>query len=48
MLRLIARLAGFLGRKGDGDPGMQTISLGLQRVRGFAAGIKFAKAAHGL
>jgi len=48
VLRLIARLGGFLGRKGDGEPGVKTIWLGLQRVMDFAAGIKFARAAHGV
>jgi hypothetical protein len=32
VLRLIATLGGFLGRKGDGEPGVKTIWLGLQRV----------------
>ena len=48
VLRLIAQLGGFLGRKGDGEPGVKTIWLGLQRVMDFAAGIKFARQAHGL
>lgn len=48
VLRLIARLGGFLGRKGDGEPGLKTIWLGLQRVTDFAAGIKFAREAHEL
>jgi hypothetical protein len=48
VLRLIARLGGFLGRKGDGEPGVKTIWLGLQRVMDFAAGIKFAREAHEL
>jgi hypothetical protein len=43
VLRLIARLGGFLGRKSDGEPGLKTIWLGLQRVMDFAAGIKFAR-----
>jgi uncharacterized protein DUF4338/transposase Tn5 family protein/transposase-like protein len=30
-IRMIASLGGFLGRKGDGEPGVQTIWLGLQR-----------------
>ena len=47
VLRLTARLQGFLGRKGDGEPGVKTIWLGLQRVMDFAAGIKFARAAYG-
>jgi hypothetical protein len=42
VVRLIARLGGFLGRKGDGEPGVKTIWLGLQRVMDFTAGIKYA------
>ncbi|MGL6069918.1 IS4 family transposase, partial [Craterilacuibacter sp.] len=30
VLRLIAMLGGFIGRKGDGEPGVKTIWLGLQ------------------
>lgn len=30
--RMVASLGGFLGRKGDGEPGTQTIWLGLQRL----------------
>ena len=48
VIRLIAHLGGFLGRKADGEPGVKTLWLGLQRVTDFAAGIKFAKEAHGL
>jgi Transposase Tn5 dimerisation domain/Transposase DNA-binding len=33
VLRLIARLGGFLARKGDGEPGAQTIWKGLTTVR---------------
>lgn len=32
ILRLIAELGGFLGRKSDGQPGVKTIWLGLQRI----------------
>lgn len=32
MLRLIARLGGSLGRKGDGEPGAKTIWLGHKEV----------------
>lgn len=32
-VRLIARLDGFLGRKGDGKPGVKTRWLGLQPAR---------------
>lgn len=31
-IRLVATLGGFLGRKGDGEPGTQTTWLGLQRL----------------
>lgn len=30
--RMVASLGGFLGRKGDGDPGTQTMWLGIQRL----------------
>ncbi|WP_269439331.1 IS4 family transposase, partial [Ralstonia pseudosolanacearum] len=32
VLRLVARLGGFLARKGDGEPGAKTIWEGLQKV----------------
>jgi hypothetical protein len=32
-------LGGFLGRKGDGEPGVKTLWLGLQRIRDFVRGI---------
>lgn len=32
MVRMVATLGGFLGRKGDGDPGTKSIWLGLQRL----------------
>jgi len=35
--RMVAGLGGFLGRQGDGDPGTQTIWLGLQRLDDLAA-----------
>jgi hypothetical protein len=35
--RMVASLGGFLGRKGDGDPGTQTMWLGLQRLDDIAA-----------
>ena len=37
VLRLIATLGGFLARKGDGEPGVKTIWLGMQRVMDAAA-----------
>ncbi|KVZ58906.1 hypothetical protein WL19_02270, partial [Burkholderia ubonensis] len=42
VVRLVARLGGFLARKGDGEPGVKTIWLGMQRVVDFAAGITYA------
>lgn len=33
VLRLVARLGGFLGRKGDGEPGVKAIWHGLNKVR---------------
>ncbi len=35
-VRWIAQLGGFLGRKGDGDPGIQTLWRGLQRLHDIA------------
>ena len=37
VLRLVARLGGFIGRKSDGEPGVKTTWLGLQEVRVSAA-----------
>ena len=31
-LRIVAKLGGFLGRTGDGEPGPQTLWRGLQRL----------------
>lgn len=42
VLRLIARLGGFLGRKVDGEPGVKTIWIGLQRVMDFVSCIRFS------
>jgi len=36
-VRWIARLGGFLGRKSDGEPGVKTLWLGLQRLEDMAA-----------
>lgn len=30
--KLVARLGGYLARKGDGDPGPESIGLGLHRL----------------
>jgi len=46
VVRLVARLGGFLARKGDGEPGVKTIWLGMQRILDFAAGIRFSRELH--
>ena len=43
VVRRVAMLGGFLARKGDGEPGVKTIWLGLQRVLDFAAGVQFMR-----
>jgi len=43
VIRRIAMLGGFLGRKGDGEPGVKTLWLGLQIIRGFAEGVAYAR-----
>jgi hypothetical protein len=48
VVHLVAMLGGFLARKGDGEPGVKTLWLGLQRVVDFAAGIRFARETHAL
>ena len=40
-IRMVAALGGFLGRKGDGDPGTKPIWLGLQHLDDLAAMWKF-------
>ncbi|BAZ03500.1 IS4 family transposase [Calothrix sp. NIES-3974] len=41
-VRMIARLGGFLGRKGDGEPGVKTIWRGLRRLHDIAVTWKLA------
>ncbi len=43
VVRLIAMLGGFLGRKGDGEPGVKTIWQGLQQVTTFVQGLRWAR-----
>lgn len=43
VLRLVAQLGGFLGRKGDGEPGAKSIWQGLQRVMDGAATLQFSR-----
>ena len=47
VLRLIATLGGFLARKGDGEPGVKTIWLGLQRVMDAATTLKAVRVENG-
>jgi hypothetical protein len=39
-------LGGFIGRKGDGQPGVKTLWLGLQRVRDVVLGVEHMRAFH--
>lgn len=41
MVRRAAMLGGFLARKRDGEPGVKTIQVGLQRVLDFTADVRF-------
>ena len=43
VVRRVAALADFLARKGDGEPGVKTIRLGLQRVVDFGGGAIHAR-----
>lgn len=43
VIRMIATLGGFLGRKRDGEPGVKTLWLGLQRITDFATGLRYAR-----
>jgi len=45
VLRLIARLGGFIGRKSDGEPGVKTIWLGLKEVHVAAKTLRSLRAA---
>lgn len=44
VIRQIAMLGGFLARKGDGEPGVKTLWLGMQRLRDFVAGVEHMRA----
>ena len=41
--RLVAQLGGFLARTGNGEPGVKTIWLSMQRILDFAAGVRFSR-----
>ncbi len=44
IIAMLASFGGFLGRKGDGEPGPQSIWIGLQRARDFALAVEATKA----
>jgi hypothetical protein len=46
MIRSIAMLGGFLGRKGDGEPGVKTLWLGFVRLRDFVTGVEHMRAVY--
>lgn len=46
VIRRIAMLGGFLGRKSDGEPGVKTLWLGFQRIRDFVEGVEHMRALH--
>lgn len=43
VVRLVAQLGGFLGRKDDGKPGAKTIWQGLREIAVFVQGVRFAR-----
>lgn len=43
-IRMIAALGGFLGRKGDGEPGTTAMWLGLQKLENMAIGYRLGRA----
>lgn len=43
VVRLVAKLGGFLARNGDGKPGVKTIWLGMQRIADFVVGISYMR-----
>jgi hypothetical protein len=45
-MRMVAGLGGFLGRKSDGNPGTQTLWLGLQRLDDIAAAFEIFTSGH--
>jgi len=45
IVRMLASFGGFLGRKGDGEPGPQSIWIGLQRSRDFVLALEASKVA---
>jgi len=48
VLRNLATLGGFLGRKSDGDPGAKSIWIGFQRIQDCVYGVQMARKLEGL
>jgi hypothetical protein len=48
MVRALARLGGFLARKGDGEPGIQVIWQGYQRLHEFIYALETHRSVHAL
>ena len=48
VIRQVAMLGGFLGRKGDGEPGVKTFWLGFQRIRDFVEGVEHMRTIHAI
>lgn len=46
VIRQIARLGGFLGRKCDGEPGVKTLWQGMQRLRDFVQGVEHMRSVY--
>ena len=44
VVRMVAELGGFLGRKGDNEPGPKTLWIGLQHARDFVWALVASKA----
>ena len=43
VVRRVAMLGGFLARRGDGEPGVKALWIGLQRVMDVATGVRFMR-----
>ncbi len=43
VVRLTAQLGGFLARKGDGEPGVKSLWIGIQALRHFVCGVEHSR-----
>lgn len=48
IVRPAATIGGFLARKGDGEPGVKTLWLGVQQIYGFTEGVRHLRQAAGV